>query len=150
MELDNDVKINLNFVQGGKYHMSVYINDQNFAIYSIINSQKVQITTSTLVNYCDTRMNQVCKLTINILSEEPDKESVLDIRVHNYNIVEVIPPNDTQEKSNNTSSSFAVGLGISLSIIIVILIIAIILLLKCMRKGNYIDMPEKQELIMQD
>ena len=155
MELDNDVMINLNFTHGGKYHMKLFINDQIFAYYSIINSQKIQVTTTTFINYCDTKMNQVCKLTVNILSDEPEKESVLDIRIHNYTINEVIPQdpipppspsddtdgdknNNNRNNQNNQTSSFAAGLGVSLGIIIIILIIAIILLLHYRRKSNYI------------
>ena len=155
MELDNDVMINLNFTHGGKYHMKLFINDQIFAYYSIINSQKIQVTTTTFINYCDTKMNQVCKLTVNILSDEPEKESVLDIRIYNYTINEVIPQdpipppspsddtdgdknNNNQNNQNNQTSSFAAGLGVSLGIIIIILIIAIILLLHYRRKSNYI------------
>ena len=163
MDLDNDIIINLNFVNAGKYHMKLFINDQNFANYSLINSQKIEVSSTSFVNYCDERMNQLCKLNVNITSEDYNKESILEIKIHNK-IKEVIPPNPKpspspsdeenkgKDKENNETSSFAATLGISLLIIIIVIAVLIIIfiLLKYRRKENNIDlMPANQEMILE-
>ena len=175
MDLDNDVIIDLNFVNSGRYQMSIDINDQYFAHYSIINSQQIGIFTTTLINYCDKNMNQLCKLSVNILSEENDKESILDIKIKSK-IKEELPPspipppvpedetdkdkekdkdNDKdkdKDKDDNKSFSFSTGLSIFFLIVIIALIVVIILLLKKRRKENSIDMQTlpNQEMILQE
>ena len=135
VEKDKDINIFLSLLSNEKYKLNLFINEIGFNNdFNIIKDSKITIKSEDIKKKCE-KEQQICKVSFNLISENNNNESIIEIKI---NTTEPNNKNNSNDSNNSGDNKInTIMLIIIIIFISLIVIIFIIFIIRIIKKSRY-------------
>lgn len=123
---DNDISLELNLINEGKYKIELYLNNVKFNDSTIEANDTITLKSTDIKNKTN-NFREICKILIKIQSQNKEKESILNINIKS------ISSDNNNNNNNKTNRNIKVIVIIAIALVSIIGIILVVVILICLK-----------------